>query len=45
MEYDKISDPIYRVNHNGVNQDLSVEWLKPFVKLHEGRQAPVHYYA
>ena len=29
---DKISDSVYRVNHNGVEQDLSVERLKPFVK-------------
>ena len=42
---DKISDSVYRVNHNGVEQDLSVERLKPFVKLHDGRQPPLHYYA
>ena len=42
---DKISDSVYRVNHNGVEQDLSVERLKPFVKLHDGRQPPGHYYA
>ena len=42
---DKISDSVYRVNHNGVEQDLSVERLKPFVKLHDRRQPPLHYYA
>ena len=42
---DKISDSVYRVNHNEVEQDLSVERLKPFVKLHDGRQPPPHYYA
>ena len=41
---DKISDSIYRVNHHGVERDLSVERLKPFVKLHDGRQPPVHYH-
>ena len=39
---DKISDSVYQVNHNGVEQDLSVERLKPFVKLHDGRQPPLH---
>ena len=39
---DKISDSVYRVNHNGVEQDLSVERLKPFVKLHDGHQPPLH---
>ena len=42
---DKISDCVYQVNNNGVEQDLSVERLKPFVKLHEGRQPPLHLYA
>ena len=42
---DKISDSVYRVDHNGVEQDLSVERLKPFVKLHEGCQRLLHYYA
>ena len=42
---DRISDSVYRVNHNGVEQDLSVKRLKPFVKLHDGRQPPLHYYA
>ena len=41
---DKISDSVYRVNHNGVGQDLSVQLLKPFVKLHDGRQPPLHPY-
>ena len=42
---DKISDSVYWVNHNGVEQDLSVERLKPFVKLHDRRQPPLHYCA
>ena len=42
---DKISDSVYRVNHNGLEQDLSVERLKSFVKLRDGRQPPLHYYA
>ena len=42
---DKISDSVYRVNHNGVEQDSSVKRLKPFVKLHDGCQPPLHYYA
>ena len=42
---DRISDSVYRVNHNGVEQDLSVERLKSFVQLHDGRQPPLHYYA
>ena len=41
---DKISDSVYRVNGNGVEQDLSLERLKPFVKLHDGRQPPLQYY-
>ena len=42
---DKISDSVYWVNQNGVEQDLSAEQLEPFVKLHNGRQPPLHYYA
>ena len=42
---DKISNSVYRVNHNGVEQDLSVEQLKPFVKLNDRRQPSLHYYA
>ena len=42
---DKISDCVYQVNHNGVEQDLSAERLNPFVKLHQGRQPLLHYYA
>ena len=42
---DKISDSVYRVNHNGLEQDPSAERLKPFVKLHVGCQPPLHYYA
>ena len=42
---DKISDSVYQVNHNGVEQDLSVERWKPFVKLHDGRQPQLLYYA
>ena len=42
---DKSSDSVYRVDHNGVGQDLSVERLKPFVKLNDGHQPPLHYYA
>ena len=41
----KISDSVYRVNHNGGEQDLSVDWLKPFVKLHDGHQPPLHSHA
>ena len=41
---DKISHSVYRVNHNGVEQNLSVERLKPFAKLHDRRQPPLHYY-
>ena len=42
---DKISDSVYRVNHHGLEQDLSVERLKPFQKLHYARHPPVDYYA
>ena len=42
---DKIFDSVYGVNHNGVEQDLSVERLKPFVKLIDGCQPRLHYYA
>ena len=42
---DKISDSVYVVDHNWVEQDLSVERLKPFVKLHDGCQLPLHYHA
>ena len=42
---DKISDRVYRINHAGVEQDLSFKQLKPFVKLHDGHQPPLHYYA
>ena len=41
---DKSSDSVYRLNHHGVEQDLSVQRLKPFVKLHDGRQPPLHSY-
>ena len=42
---DKNSDSVYRVNHNREEQELWVERLKPFVKLHDGRQPSQHYYA
>ena len=42
---DKISDSAYQVNHNRVEQHLSVKRLKPFVKLHDGNQPPLHCYA
>ena len=42
---DKISDSVHGVNHKETEQDLSVERLKPFVKLHDGRSSPLHYYA
>ena len=42
---DKISDSVYRGNHNGVEQDLSVQRLKPFLKFDDGRQPPLRYYA
>ena len=32
---DKISDSVYWVDHHGVEQDLSVKRLGPFVKLHD----------
>ena len=42
---DKISDSVYWVDHNGIEQDISVERLKVFVKLDDGRQPPLHYFA
>ena len=38
----KISGSVYRVNHNGMEQHLSVEQLQPFLKPHDGHQPQLH---